>query len=96
VPLADPFGRGSLHWIEQIYQSHAIGMANGSAMVVMIVVLVVDGTFYTIPTIGILRGGSFCFRRNLIEVKLLSAGLVASFKQISVRGCVEKGRGLVL
>jgi hypothetical protein len=35
-----------------------------------IVVLVVDGTFCTIPTIGILRGGSFLFRRNLIAVKL--------------------------
>ncbi len=35
--------------------------------------LVVDGTFRTIPTIGILRERSFCSRRNLIAVKLLTA-----------------------
>jgi hypothetical protein len=35
--LADPFGRGSLHWIGQIHGSHVIGRANGSTMVVMFV-----------------------------------------------------------
>ncbi len=34
--------------------------------------LVVDGTFCTIPTVGILWGGSFCLRRNIIAVKLLN------------------------
>jgi hypothetical protein len=34
-------------------------------------VLVVDGTFFAIPTIGILRGGSLCLCQNLIAVKLL-------------------------
>ncbi len=34
--------------------------------------LVVDGTFCTIPTIGILWGGSFFSRRDLIAVKLLT------------------------
>jgi hypothetical protein len=61
--MANPFGRGYLGWIRRIHQSHAIGGANGSAMVVMFVdcLLVVDGTFFTIPTIGILRGGSYLF-----------------------------------
>jgi hypothetical protein len=43
-------------------------------MVVMIVdfVLVVDGTFCTIPTIGIFGVGVFCSHQNLIAVKLLT------------------------
>jgi hypothetical protein len=28
--LSSPFQRGSLHWIGQIYTSHALGAANGS------------------------------------------------------------------
>jgi hypothetical protein len=63
VPLANPFGRGYLCWIGQIHQSHAIGGANSSAMVVMFVDCCVGGgqIFCTIPTVGILRGESFLF-----------------------------------
>jgi hypothetical protein len=51
--LVNPFGKGYLHWIGQIHQSHAVGGANGFAMVVImwIVVLVVDGTFG--PSLGV-------------------------------------------
>ena len=63
VPLLDPFGRGYLGRIGQIHWSHAIEGANGSAMVVMFVDCCVGGgrSFCTIPTVGILRGGSFLF-----------------------------------
>ena len=30
--LPSPFQRGSLHWIRQIYTSHAVGVANGSPL----------------------------------------------------------------
>jgi hypothetical protein len=39
-------GRGYLHWIGWINQSHAIGGANGSAMVVMFVDCCVGGGWY--------------------------------------------------
>jgi hypothetical protein len=39
-------------------------------------VLVVDGTFCTIPIVKILRGGSFFSCQNLIAVKLLIARYV--------------------
>jgi len=35
----------------------------------------VDGTFRTIPTVGILRGGSFLFPPKPIAVKLLDAAI---------------------
>jgi hypothetical protein len=35
VPSLNPFGRGYLHRIGLIHQSHAVGGANGSTMVVM-------------------------------------------------------------
>ena len=35
APSLDPFGRGHLRWIRRIHQSHAVGGANGSTMVVM-------------------------------------------------------------
>jgi hypothetical protein len=44
--LVNPFGRGYLHWIRRIYQSHAIGGENCSAMVVMFVDCCVDGEWY--------------------------------------------------
>jgi hypothetical protein len=61
--LANPFGSGYLHPIRQIHQSHAIGGANGSAMVVMFVdcCVVVEGTFCTIPIVGIQQEKSFSF-----------------------------------
>jgi hypothetical protein len=43
APLANPFGRGYLHQIGQIHQSHATGGANGSTMVVMFVDCCVGG-----------------------------------------------------
>ncbi len=43
APSANPFGRGYLHWIEWIHQSHAIGGVNGSAVVVMFVDCCVGG-----------------------------------------------------
>jgi hypothetical protein len=46
APLANPFRRSYLHWIEQIHQSHALGGANGSAMVVMFVDCCVGGGRY--------------------------------------------------
>jgi hypothetical protein len=42
----NPFGRGYLHWIGRIHQSHAIGGANGSTMVVMFVDCCVGGGQY--------------------------------------------------
>jgi hypothetical protein len=44
--LANPFGRGYLHWIGRIHQSNAIGGANGSAVVVMFVDCCVGGGRY--------------------------------------------------
>jgi hypothetical protein len=41
--LKNPFQRGYLHWIGRIYQSHAVGGANGSTMVVMFVNCCVGG-----------------------------------------------------
>ncbi len=65
APLANPFGRGYLRRIGWIHQSHAIGGANGSAMVVMFVDCCVGGGPYcTIPTVGILWSGSFLFPRE--------------------------------
>jgi hypothetical protein len=46
APLANPFGRGYLCRIGRIHQSHAIGVANGSAMVVMFVDCCVGGGRY--------------------------------------------------
>jgi hypothetical protein len=46
VPLLDPFGRGYLHRIGRIHQSHAIGGANGSTVVVMFVDSCVGGGRY--------------------------------------------------
>jgi hypothetical protein len=43
---ANPFRRGYLRWIERIHQSHAIGRANGSAMVVKFVDCCVGGGQY--------------------------------------------------
>jgi hypothetical protein len=37
APSVNPIGRGYLHLIGRIHQSHAIGGANSSAMVVMFV-----------------------------------------------------------
>ncbi len=46
MPLANLFGRGYLRQIWRIHQSHAIGGANGSAMVVMFVDCCVGGGGY--------------------------------------------------
>jgi hypothetical protein len=46
APLANPFRRGCLRWIGRIHQSHAIGGANGSTMVVMFVDCCVGGGRY--------------------------------------------------
>ena len=46
VPLADPLGRGCLHRIGRIHQSHAVGGANSSTMVVMFVDCCVGGGRY--------------------------------------------------
>jgi hypothetical protein len=75
VPLLDPFGRGYLCWIGGIHQSHAVGGANGSTMVVMFVdYCVVGGRYFAY----------YSYRRNpmgreffvpagiLIAVKLLT------------------------
>ena len=63
VPSPDPFGRGYPSPIGRIHRSHAVGGANGTTMVVMFLVFCVGvyGTFCTIPTLGILRRGSFLF-----------------------------------
>ncbi len=44
--LGQTLGRGYLRWIGLIHQSHAIGGANGSAMVVMFVDCCVGGGRY--------------------------------------------------
>ncbi len=44
--LLNPFGRGYLHWIGRIHQSHAVGGANGSIIVVMSVDYCVGGGRY--------------------------------------------------
>jgi hypothetical protein len=47
APLVNPFGRGYWCRIGWIHQSHAIGGANGSAMVVMFVDCCVgDGRYF--------------------------------------------------
>ncbi len=46
APSPNPFGRGYLHQIGGIYQSHAIGGVKGSAMVVMFVECCVGGGRY--------------------------------------------------
>ena len=46
APSANPFRRGYLRRIGQIHQSHNIGGANGSAMVVMFVDCYVGGGRY--------------------------------------------------
>ena len=46
APSANPFRRGYLRRIGRIHQSHAIGGANGSAMVVMFVKCCVCGGQY--------------------------------------------------
>ena len=46
MPLLDPFGSGYLRWIGRIHQSHTIGGANGSTMVVMFVDCCVGGGRY--------------------------------------------------
>ncbi len=60
---ADP----SILWYRRGEQLHHGGDVCG------FFVLVVDGTFLTIPTIGILWGGRFPSRQNLIAVKLLKS-----------------------
>ena len=64
-PRPTPFGRGHPRWIRCIQSYHAVGGAHGTTMVggdvCGLVVLGVDGTFPTIPTARILRGGSFLF-----------------------------------
>jgi hypothetical protein len=74
VLLNNPFQRGYLRRIGQIYQSHAVGGANGSTMVVMFVDCCVGGGRYFLY---------YSYRRNptgwkffvpaetLIAVKLL-------------------------
>jgi hypothetical protein len=46
APLANPFGKGYMHRIGWIHQSHAIGGANSSTMVVMFVDCCVGGGRY--------------------------------------------------
>jgi hypothetical protein len=46
APLLDPFGRGYLHQIGRIHQSHAVGGAYSSTMVVMFVDCCVGGARY--------------------------------------------------
>jgi hypothetical protein len=72
--MANPFGRGYLHQIGQIHQSHAIGGANGSTMVVMFVDCCVGGGWY-FPYYSYRRNPTgkefFVPARTLIAVKLL-------------------------
>ncbi len=75
APSLNPFGRGYLHWIGRIHQSHAVGGANGSTMVVMFVDCCVGGGWY-FPYYSYHRNPTgqefFVPARTLIAVKLLS------------------------
>ncbi len=75
MPLANPFGRGYLRRIGRIHRSHAIGGANGSAMVVMFVDCCVGGGWY-FPYYSYRRNPMgrefFIPAGTLIAVKLLS------------------------
>ena len=61
--MPDPFGRGYPRPIGHIHRYHVIGEAYSTTMVVMFVGLCsgVEGLFRTIPTVGIIRRGSFSF-----------------------------------
>ncbi len=76
TPLADPFERGCLRQIRRIHQSHSVGGANGSTMVVMFVDCCVGGGRY-IPYYSYHRNPTgrefFVSTGILIAVKLLIA-----------------------
>jgi hypothetical protein len=61
--MPDPFGRGYPRPIGHIHRYHVIGEAYSTTMVVMFVGLLCWGLRYfcTIPTVGIIRRGSFSF-----------------------------------
>ncbi len=74
MPLLDPFGRGYLHRIGWTHQSHAVGGANGSTMVMMFGDCCVGGGWY-IPYYFYCRNPMgqefFVPAGTLIAVKLL-------------------------
>ncbi len=74
MPSLDPFGRGYLRRIGRIHQSHAVGRANGSTMVVMFGDCCVGGGRY-FPYYSYRRNPTgwefFVPARTLIAVKLL-------------------------
>jgi hypothetical protein len=76
VPSTNPFKRGYLHWIGLIHQSHAVGEANSSTMVVMFVDCCVGGGWY-VPyyfySRNPMRREFFVPTGALIAVKLLRA-----------------------
>ena len=94
APLTKPFGRGYLHRIGLIHQSHAIGGANGSTMVVMFVDCCVGAVGY-FPYYSYSRNRTgrelFVPVGTLIAVKLLILSIYAKQTQQSAqlfRPCV--------